>query len=249
MMPSVIPARFRLGVALAFVVAVGSSSVTPISAASLTSTEPAAHPTFAQLIGQKLVVRWTDTPTRPARPHPARRGRRRGAARLQRHLAIPAPQLTRAPGRGGAGGQPPLLIGIDQEGGSVKRIPWAPPTITVPQMGRIGGASARGPRAGRRVPRSSAGINVDLAPVADVPRSTSVVHVPAGSDVFVRRDARRPTCGRIRRRLGSRGDLATMKHFPGIGLAKKNTDPYVETIAASKPRSPRICCRTDGDRA
>ena len=26
-----------------------------------------------------------------------------------------------------AGGQPPLLIAVDQEGGAIKRIPWAPP--------------------------------------------------------------------------------------------------------------------------
>ena len=67
-----------------------------------------------------------------------------------------------------------LLIATDQEGGSVKRIPWAPPTLTVPQMGH----SDRRHRSGRRVPLTGAallalGINTDLAPVADVPVLTS----------------------------------------------------------------------------
>ncbi len=33
------------------------------------------------------------------------------------------------------GGQPTLLIGVDQEGGEIKRIPWAPPTLTPAEMG------------------------------------------------------------------------------------------------------------------
>src|SRR5206468_4299817 len=40
-----------------------------------------------------------------------------------------------------AGGQPPLLIAVDQEGGPIKRVPWAPPTLSPPQMGRLGSAS------------------------------------------------------------------------------------------------------------
>src|SRR5436305_1056490 len=34
-----------------------------------------------------------------------------------------------------AGAQPPLLIAVDQEGGSIKRIRWAPPDLSPPQMG------------------------------------------------------------------------------------------------------------------
>jgi beta-N-acetylhexosaminidase len=34
--------------------------------------------------------------------------------------------------------------------------------------------------------------------------------------------------------LESAGVLATMKHFPGIGYATKNTDYYVDTITASR---------------
>jgi beta-N-acetylhexosaminidase len=36
-----------------------------------------------------------------------------------------------------AAGQPRLLIAVDQEGGAIKRIPWAPPTLSPPQMGAL----------------------------------------------------------------------------------------------------------------
>ena len=69
-----------------------------------------------------------------------------------------------------AGGQLPLLIAVDQEGGSIKRIPWAPPTLSPPQMGADGRTStARSQGAATGTALAGLGINVDLAPVADVP--------------------------------------------------------------------------------
>src|SRR4029079_7659805 len=74
------------------------------------------------------------------------------------------------------GGQPRLLIAVDQEGGSIKRIPWAPPTLSPPQMGTDGRTStARSQGAATGQALLGLGINVDLAPVADVPAHASSI--------------------------------------------------------------------------
>src|SRR5204862_2278113 len=71
-------------------------------------------------------------------------------------------------------GRPRLLIMVDQEGGSIKRIPWAPPTLSPPQMGANGSATnAKSQGDQTAIALRALGINVDLAPVADVPSSTS----------------------------------------------------------------------------
>jgi len=133
-----------------------------------------------------------------------------------------------------AGGRPPLLIATDQEGGTVKRIPWAPPTLSPPQMGSIGLASTarqQGVATGQAL--LDVGIECDLAPVADVPGST---------DSFMYEDGRTwsfdPTLtstlsNAFARGLEAAGVVPVMKHFPGIGLATQNTDEFVVTITAS----------------
>jgi beta-N-acetylhexosaminidase len=167
-----------------------------------------------------------------------RRGEIGGVVLLGRNITSPSALkgLTRQLQRAAADGdQPPLLIAVDQEGGSVKRIPWVPPTLTVPQMGRLGSskvARAQGARTGAALRRL--GVNVDLAPVADVPRTSTSFMYQQGRTFSL--DAKRTArlADAFSAGLMSRGVLATMKHFPGIGLATRNTDRYVSTIRASK---------------
>jgi beta-N-acetylhexosaminidase len=102
-------------------------------------------------------------------------------------------------------------------------------------MGRIGSptlARAQGARTGAALRRL--GINVDLAPVADVPLSTASFMYQQGRTFAF--DAGRTTrlADAFASGLASRGVLATMKHFPGIGRAERNTDREVETIDASR---------------
>ncbi len=168
------------------------------------------------------------------------RGEVGGIVLLGRNMGLPANRrgmpLTRQLQRAAAeGGQPPLLIAIDQEGSSVKRVPWAPPTVTVPEMGRLGSltlARAEGTRTGAALRRL--GINVDLAPVADIPRSSTSFMLQQGRTFSF--DARQTArlAGAFASGLLSRGVFATMKHFPGIGLATLNTDRFVSTIGATK---------------
>jgi beta-N-acetylhexosaminidase len=103
-------------------------------------------------------------------------------------------------------------------------------------MGRLGSTSVarrQGARTGGAL--RALGINVDLAPVADVPRSEGSFMVQQGRTFSFDAERVAKLADAFAEGLASSGVLATMKHFPGIGLAIRNTDHYVDTIAA--PRS------------
>jgi beta-N-acetylhexosaminidase len=121
------------------------------------------------------------------------------------------------------GGNPQLLIAVDQEGGDVRRIPFAPPAASAAAMDASGGAqeAARESRLAGRSLRAI-GVNVDLAPVADVEssrtsflgeRSFSGDRLRAARDVSAFIDG-----------LQAHGVAATAKHFPGLGTASASTD-------------------------
>lgn len=203
---------------------------------ALATARPA--PTLEQLIGQKLVITMTGTRVRPALARRVRRGEVGGVVLLGRNITTRSAlaRLTRTLRRAAAeGGQPPLLIAVDQEGGSVKRIAWAAPTVSVPEMGRLGStavARRQGARTGAALRRL--GINVDLAPVADIPRSTASFMYQGGRTFSFEAGRTARLADAFAAGLASRGVLSTMKHFPGIGLAIRDTDRYVETITATR---------------
>ncbi len=128
-----------------------------------------------------------------------------------------------------AGGNPKLLIMTDQEGGEVKRLP-GPPTYAADQMGSPALAGAQGYATALMLRR--AGVNVDLAPVADVQRvdgfmakqqrtfGTSPAGVAAAACAFAR--------GLVRGGVGY-----TLKHFPGLGDALTSTDTGPVTVPES----------------
>jgi beta-N-acetylhexosaminidase len=117
------------------------------------------------------------------------------------------------------GHDPPLLIMTDQEGGEVKRLA-GPPSLAASQMTTTGVAFSQGQATGSML--RSAGINLDLAPVADVERvagsflGTRTFGSTAGS-------AADAACA-FAAGLASRGVDFTLKHFPGLGRATGNTD-------------------------
>ncbi len=124
-----------------------------------------------------------------------------------------------------SGHNPKLLIATDQEGGTVKRLPAQPPDLSPPQMVATG-TSATATREGRPTGSSLAGwgIDMDLAPVADVPtypgafisRQSRAFSFHAGT---VSRYATAFALG-----LQARKVAATAKHFPGLGTAGTDTD-------------------------
>lgn len=133
-----------------------------------------------------------------------------------------------------AGGQPRLLISTDQEGGSVRRIPWAGPALTPSQMAAAGAAAAnaQGKSAGQIL--ACAGINNNLAPVADVPSSTASFMYKDGRTWSFSVSTTATMSSAFASGLVAGGDVPAMKHFPGIGMATQNTDTHVVTITASK---------------
>ena len=197
-----------------------------------------AAPTFAQLVGQKLMVAMSGTTPDADLLGRIGRGEVGGVILFGsnittgRALRTLTTTLQRA---AAAGGQPPLLIATDQEGGSVKRVAWAPPSLSPPQMGSLDSAStaaAQGKATGF-VLRCS-GINNNLAPVGDTPASTASFMYQQGRTWSFDASLTATLSDAFATGLGSGGDIAAMKHFPGIGLATSNTDTHVVTISASK---------------
>jgi beta-N-acetylhexosaminidase len=133
-----------------------------------------------------------------------------------------------------AGGNPPLLIAVDQEGGIVKRLPAGPPHLSPPQMVASGGpgvAGTQGTATGRYL--SGLGINMDLAPVLDVPTF-------GGAFIWQQRRAFSFNPGVVARygtafALGLQGArvAAAGKHFPGLGSAPISTDNRLQELHPS----------------
>jgi beta-N-acetylhexosaminidase len=222
-----------------------STAVAPSTAASAAAASVAPRgvvvaglPTLGQLIGQKLVVHMEGTTPSADLLGRIGRGEVGGVILLGSNITTAA-ALTALTGKlrhaAAAGGQPPLLIAVDQEGGPVKRISWAPPTLTVPEMGRLGSASvARDQGAMTGAALHDLGINVDFAPVADVPTSSASFMYKAGRTFSFSATTTALLADAFATGLELKDVLPTMKHFPGIGFATQNTDAYVVTITASK---------------
>jgi beta-N-acetylhexosaminidase len=223
----------RIGIALLTAVLITGFAVHAPAPAS-----GAVSPTFGQLVGQKLVVRMDGTTPSADLLGRIRRGEVGGVILFGSNITT-STALVALTGKlraaAAAGGRPRLLIGVDQEGGSIKRIPWAPPTLSPPQMGRLGSTSTahyQGAITGSAL--HGLGINVDYAPVADVPASTASFMYQQGRTWAFGASLTAALSDAFASGLESRAVLPTMKHFPGIGFATRNTDAYVVTIGASK---------------
>ena len=125
-----------------------------------------------------------------------------------------------------------ILIVTDQEGGSIRRFRWAPPAAAADELGRLGEAALRkrGHETARALERL--GVDVDLAPVADVPGVD-------GSFVAAQHRAFSTIPNRVGKAVTAfseglldGGIAPTLKHFPGLGLATTSTDEASVTIGA-----------------
>ena len=134
------------------------------------------------------------------------------------------------------GGRPKVLVMIDQEGGLVKRLP-GPPSAPA---SRMRAPEAEGRATGRML--RSLGIDVDLAPVADVAHRGTFL----GSRAFGTTPAAvaRRACAFAKGLLAA-GVAAALKHFPGLGYARVNTDDAPATVDVPRRRAaPRLRART-----
>jgi len=114
-----------------------------------------------------------------------------------------------------AAGLPPLLVAIDQEGGSVERLPLGMPGAMALGATRSAAlAEQAGALTGRAL--SAAGVNVNFAPVLDV--NTNPANPVIGTRSFGDDPALVGALGRAYvRGLQRHGLMATAKHFPGHG--------------------------------
>jgi beta-N-acetylhexosaminidase len=118
------------------------------------------------------------------------------------------------------------LIALDQEGGQVRRLPWASPL----RDGRAQSTASIAYRSARSAARDLAavGANVNLAPVADVALGASSEmgrRAFPGNAANVSRLVTAALRGYRQRNVA-----ATVKHFPGFGAARANTDDVVVRI-------------------
>ncbi len=132
-----------------------------------------------------------------------------------------------------AGGNPPLLVMIDQEGGPVKRLEGGPPESTPRELGAAGDADAsREEGESTAAFLSALGVNADLAPVLDVPQPQTDRTI--SSRTFSDDPGVVAEVGvAFAEGLQDGGVLATAKHFPGLGRATQSTDEQPVSVAAT----------------
>jgi beta-N-acetylhexosaminidase len=135
-------------------------------------------------------------------------------------------RLTRSLQRAAGGG---ALVMVDQEGGSIRTVTVAGPVAGQPFQGDPAGVRRAARRAGRRL--RSLGVNVNLAPVADVavPGSVMGARAFAGEANAVAASTRASVRGLREGRVA-----ATAKHFPGLGASAVNTDDGPATVTSSR---------------
>jgi beta-N-acetylhexosaminidase len=182
-------------------------------------------------LGQMIVARFTGTKPTHRFLARIRRGEVGGVIFFEENLtggeAAVRGLLGRLQRTARAGDNPPLLLMLDQEGGTVKRLP-GPPTLAPRAMASTSRAAEQGEMTGEYL--AELGFNVDLAPLGDVGHPGTFL----GSRAFG------STPGSVARRacafaagLAAQGVVVTLKHFPGLGWATANTDEGPVTVTAS----------------
>ena len=180
-------------------------------------------------IGETLMIAFKGTTPPEYVRRALRQGRATGVILFRANVPTPAVAraLTRRLQRAARGR---ALIAVDQEGGPIRILSWAAP---VPSQGNqpVPSVATNQAKAAAR-DLKAAGVNINLAPVADVGGGSSVMAgraFPGGTS-----DVASLTEASVK---GYRGTdvAATLKHFPGLGSAGTNTDDAPVTI--SSPRA------------
>jgi beta-N-acetylhexosaminidase len=186
---------------------------------------------LARLVGARVMARMDGAAATPALLARARGGRIGGVILFPNGAdgAALSAAIRRLQVAAKQGGGPGLLVAIDQEGGEVKRLPGRPPNRPPSRMASARDARREGAATGRYLARL--GVNVDLAPVMDVPSGPGafVASRTFGSDAS--RVAALGTA--FADGLADAGVAGTAKHFPGLGSATVNTDLHRSVISAS----------------
>ncbi len=188
-----------------------------------------------RLVGQRLMVHMAGTAT-PQLLRAAREGSIGGVIAFpptSQNPKLLAKQISKLQKAAHAGHNPSLLVAIDQEGGLIKRLPAGPPTRSPRQIaasGSAGQSRSEGRKTGRYLSRLE--FTADLAPVLDVPRSSSSFIAARSFGDNPRTVAKLGTA--FADGLAAGGVAATAKHFPGLGSAPNDTDFGASVVAETK---------------
>jgi beta-N-acetylhexosaminidase len=211
-----------------------------------TTSTPApadAHPaalkvSAAKLLGQRIMVGMDGTYPNSSLLRDVRAGRV-GSVILFSANIVSRSQLSALTGAlqgaARAGGNPPLLIATDQEGGQVKRLASGPPTLSPPQIARTGSSRVafdQGLATGRYMKRL--GVNWDLAPVLDVPTFSGAFIWRQGRAFSFSASAVAKYGTQFAVGLQKAGVAACGKHFPGVGSAAIDTDFKLNKLRPTK---------------
>jgi beta-N-acetylhexosaminidase len=189
---------------------------------------PVDELSLREQVGQVIVLRFAGTaPPRYVRE--VLRERRAAGVILFRDNVVDPEQLRALTRRlRAAGGRP--IVAVDQEGGEIRIVPWAPPSASAPEQEAAGSVRADAEAAGAAL--RGLGITVSLAPVGDVP---SVAGAALAGRAFASEpDAASTAMTAAVQGWGDGGVAPTAKHFPGLGGATVNTDDGPATVERSR---------------
>jgi beta-N-acetylhexosaminidase len=181
-----------------------------------------------QQVGHVLLLSFAGT-TPPPYVLEAVRGGRAAGVILFRGNVRSRGQLRALTARLRSAGTRPV-VAVDQEGGDIRTLPWAPPVRSEPAQAAAGTARADAEAAARAL--RAAGITVSLAPVADVPTGAGAALASRSFSTNATTTSRAVAAAVRGWRAG--GVAATAKHFPGLGAARVNTDRAPVTIRRSR---------------
>ena len=123
------------------------------------------------------------------------------------------------------------LVAADQEGGGIRALPSVPPDRSQQSWGDDPQAAADIRRADAQagVAMRDVGITVNLAPVADLPVGPHQVMAARSFGLHPSTSVASAAAG-----FQHGGIAATVKHFPGLGGASRNTDEGIAHVTRSR---------------
>ena len=210
----------RGGQATAPVGVLGSSAV----------AQPAAvdELSLANQVGRLVVLRFAGTSAPEYVREILREGRAAGAILFRDNVI--GPEQTRAlTSQLRRGAQSTPLICVDQEGGEIRILRWLGPERRAPEQAAAGVERSDARTAARSL--RATGINVSLAPVADVPSVPGAAL--SGRAFSTSSGVVGDSVAEAVRGWREGGVASAVKHFPGLGGAKVNTDDGRVTITRS----------------
>jgi beta-N-acetylhexosaminidase len=191
----------------------------------------------AKLLGQRIMVGLPATSADPGLLRRVRQGRVGAVILFSANIAN-SPQVTALTSSlqraARQGGNPPLLISVDQEGGQIKRFPYGPPWLSPPEIAATGNP-AMAFNVGRATGRylKARGVNMDLAPVVDVPTYSRAFIWQEGRAFSFSANTVANYATQFALGLQSARVAATAKHFPGVGSAAVDTDFKIDELQPS----------------